>query len=143
MPDTANSDPILAVIMRARQGRRQGPREQGRRLPWRPSAASLGQTSERPRLPGGRGVVGLGRGRAGVVGGRRHPEVAEDGAHDRRILDGGNDAQPAATGTGQNIESEREHAVHQRRPGPGVGGDGGAVVGLELRDGLQGTPLKR
>ena len=66
-----------------------------------------------------------------MVGGRRPAEVGEDGAHDRRVLDGGDDAQPAATaGTGQDIESE--HAVHQRRPGPGVGGDGGAVVSLEL-----------
>ncbi len=43
-------------------------------------------------------------------------------------------AQPAATaGTGENIEIE--HAVHQRRPGPGVRGDRGAGTGLELEGG--------
>ena len=46
--------------------------------------------------------------------------MSEEGAHDGRILDGGHDAQPAATaGTG-------ERAVHQRRPDPDVGGAGGA-----------------
>src|SRR5215813_9614227 len=36
-------------------------------------------------------------GGAGGVRTRRQLEVGEDGAHDRRILDGGDDAQPAAT----------------------------------------------
>jgi len=39
--------------------------------------------------------------------------VSKDGADDGRILNGGDDAQPAATaGTGEDIETER--AVHQR-----------------------------
>ena len=42
-------------------------------------------------------MVGLGRGGAGAVGAWRQPEVCEDGAHDRRVLDGGEDAQPATT----------------------------------------------
>ena len=43
---------------------------------------------------------------------------------------GGDDAQPATTArTGE--ASEVEHAAHQRRPGPGARGDGGAGAGLE------------
>jgi hypothetical protein len=53
--------------------------------------------------------------------------VGEDGAHDRGVLHGGDDAQPAATaGAGQDIEIE--HAAHQRGPSPltqGAGGTGG------------------
>ena len=46
------------------------------------------------------------------------------------VLDGGDNAQPAATaGTSEDIEGE--HAVHQRWPGPGARGDGSAGVGLE------------
>jgi len=53
-------------------------------------------------------VIGLGRGQAGAVGAGRQPQVGEDGAHDSRVLDGGNDPQPAAaSGTGQDIERER------------------------------------
>ena len=53
-----------------------------------------------------------------------------DGAHDRRILDDGDDAEPAATaGTGEDIEIER--TAHQRRPGPGLRGDGGAGLARE------------
>jgi hypothetical protein len=69
-------------------------------------------------------------GGAGGVGTRRQRKVGEDGAHDRRILDGGDDAQPAATtGTGEDIEIER--TAHQRRPGPGVRGEGRAGLGRE------------
>jgi len=35
----------------SRQGRRQGPRERGRWLRWRPSPSSIGQTSKRPGYP--------------------------------------------------------------------------------------------
>ena len=46
------------------------------------------------------------------------------------VLDGGDNAQPAATaGTSEDIEGE--HAVHQRRPGPGAREDGSAGAGLE------------
>ena len=49
-----------------------------------------------------------GWGWAGEVGARRQCEVGEEGAHDRAILDGGDDAQPAArAGTGEDIEIER------------------------------------
>jgi membrane protein DedA with SNARE-associated domain len=59
-----------------------------------------------------------------------------DRAHGRRIriLDGSDDARPAATvGTGEDIEIER--MAHQRRPSPGVRGDGGALVAGDLRSG--------
>ena len=76
-------------------------------------------------------AVGLGdRGRCGwggavPLGGEREAEVGEDGAGHGRVRDGGDDAQPAATaGAGESIEIE--HAVHQRRPGPGVRGDASA-----------------
>lgn len=90
-----------------RQGRRQGARERGRRLAWRAAPSLIGRRSESPGgLLGGRGVIGLGRGRAGVVGAWRQPQVGEDGAHDSRVLDGGDDPQPAAAlGTSQDIET--------------------------------------
>jgi hypothetical protein len=47
-----------------------------------------------------------------------------------RILDGGDDAQPAAT-AGPGEDSEIERTVHQRRPGPGVSGDGGVGLARE------------
>jgi len=76
-------------------------------------------------LRGESGEVGRGRGGAGEVGPRCGGEVSKDGAHDGGILNGGDDAQPAATaGTGEDIETER--AVHQRGPGPSVSGDDGA-----------------
>jgi len=57
-----------------------------------------------------------------------------DRAHGRRIRDGSDDAQPAATvGTGEGIEIER--TAHQRRPRLGVRGDGGALVADDLRSG--------
>src|SRR5213593_2507888 len=90
-----------------------------------------GSTKEHPVSAVGLGDQGrCGWGRAGPLGGERAAEVSEDGAGHGPVLDGGDDAQPAATaGTGENIEIE--HAVHQRRPGPGVRGDGGAGAGLE------------
>ena len=58
------------------------------------------------------------RGRAGVAGPTLTP-VGEDGAHDSRVLDGGDDPQPsAASGASQDIEGK--HAAHQRRQGPGL-----------------------
>jgi hypothetical protein len=62
-------------------------------------------------------------GRAGR--GVRAGEVGEDGAHDGRVLDGGDDAQATATArTGQDVEGE--HAAHQRRPSPaGCGASAG------------------
>jgi hypothetical protein len=76
-------------------------------------------------------------GGAGRRGGDGAGQVGEDRADDGGILHGGEDAQPAATaGTGQDIEIE--HAAHQRRPGPGLRGDGGAGAGVELaRGGLR------
>ena len=48
-------------------------------------------------LPDGRDVVWRGRSRVGAVGAPRRPEVGEDAAHDGRVLDGGDDAEPGAT----------------------------------------------
>ena len=77
-------------------------------------------------------MVGLGRGGAGAVGAWRRSEVGEDGAHNRRGLDGGDNAQLAATaGTGQDIKGE--HPAHQRRPGPGGRRAAGAGASLRLR----------
>ena len=60
-----------------------------------------------------------GWGRAGRLGGTRATKVGEDGLDGEGVLDGGDNTQPAATaGTNENIEGE--HAVHQRRPGPGA-----------------------
>jgi hypothetical protein len=76
------------------------------------------------------------RGRGGWSGARRlrgvrAAGVGEDGAHDRGVLHGGDDAQPAATaGAGQDIEIE--HAAHQRGPSPLTQGAGGTGAGLEL-----------
>jgi hypothetical protein len=56
--------------------------------------------------------------------------VGEDGLDGEGVLDGGDNAQPAATaGTSGDIEGE--HAVHQRWPGRGARGDGSAGAGLE------------
>jgi hypothetical protein len=41
--------------------------------------------------------------------------VGEEDAHEVRILDGGDDAQPAAA-AGPGEDSEIERTVHQRRP---------------------------
>jgi hypothetical protein len=58
-------------------------------------------------------------------------EVGEDGAHDRGVLHGGDDPQPAATaGTGEDIEIE--DAAHQRGPGPRVRGGADVRTGLDL-----------
>lgn len=57
-------------------------------------------------------------------------KVGEDGLDDEGVLDGGDNAQPAAT-AGTSVDIEGEHAVHQRRPGPSVRGDGSAGAGLE------------
>ena len=65
---------------------------------------------------GGRGWGGARR-----LGDARAAEVGEEGRHGERSLDGGEDAEAAATaGTGEDIEVE--HAAHQRRPGPGARG---------------------
>ena len=57
--------------------------------------------------------------------------MREDRAHHGRVLDGGEDAQPAATArAGEDIEIE--HAVHQGGPGPRARGAGGAGAGLAL-----------
>ena len=70
---------------------------------------------------GGRGVVGLGRGRSGGVWGRRQPKVGEDRAHDTGVLHSGDETQATATArAGQHVE--RARPVHQRRPGPGAWG---------------------
>jgi enamine deaminase RidA (YjgF/YER057c/UK114 family) len=62
--------------------------------------------------------------------GTRAAKVGEDGLDGKGGLDGGDNTQPAATaGTSENIEGE--HAVHQRRPGPGVRGHGSTGAALE------------
>ena len=59
--------------------------------------------------------------------------MGKDGLHGDGVLDGGDDAQPAAPAeAGQDIEIA--HAADQRRPGPDVRGEGGAAArkaGLE------------
>ena len=73
-------------------------------------------------------------GGAGGRGGAGAGQVGEDGLYDAGVLDGGDDAQPGLTaGTGEDVEGE--HAAHQGRPGPGVGGAGDAGAGLELARG--------
>jgi len=88
-----------------------------------------GWCARNPAVVKGGGVVGLGAG----------PGMSRPGAKLRwarkartrcRILDGGDDAQPAAT-AGPGEDSEIERTVHQRRPGPGVGGDGGVGLARE------------
>jgi hypothetical protein len=78
---------------------------------------------------------GGGRGWGGGVGAG---EVGEDGLHGEGVLDGGDDAQPAATaGTGEAVEVD--HAAHQGSPGPRARGVGGAGAGFELaRGGVRG-----
>jgi hypothetical protein len=49
-------------------------------------------------LPGGRGVVGLGRGRSGGGRGRRQPKVGEDRAHETGVLHRGDETQTTAVG---------------------------------------------
>jgi hypothetical protein len=57
--------------------------------------------------------------------------VGEDGLHGARVLDGGEDAQLAATaGAGEDIEIE--HAAHQGGPGPRAWGAGGAGASFAL-----------
>ena len=69
-------------------------------------------------------------GRAGQLGGPRAAKVGEDGLDGEGVLDGGDNAQPAATArTSEDIEGE--HAVQQRWPGPGARGDGSVGAGLE------------
>ena len=76
-------------------------------------------------------MVGRGRAGAGEVEARHRCEVCEDGAHDSRILDGGDDTPPTATaGT-----SETEHEAYQARPTStrlsddlGVGTAGGPIA---------------
>jgi hypothetical protein len=69
----------------------------------------------------------VGQGRA--ARGPRAAKVGEDGL-DGEGLDGGDNTHPAATaGTSENIEGE--HAVHQRRAGPGARGHGSVGAGLE------------
>jgi hypothetical protein len=84
-----------------------------------------GPDRARSRPDCGRG----GWGRAGRLGGTRAAKVGEDGLAGEGVLDGGDNTQPAATaGTSEDIEGE--DAGHQRRPGPGVRGDGSAGAGL-------------
>ena len=59
------------------------------------------------------------RGRAGRLGGVRTAKVGEDGLHGEGILDGGEDAQAAATaGTREDIEGEGSFRV-EGLPGAG------------------------
>lgn len=119
----------------SREGRRPWARERGRRLPWRPSLSLIGRPLKGPagppgEVPGGRSVVGLGRGGPGVPGPGANPRWVRM-ARTSRVLDGGEDAQlAAAAGTGEDIESE--HAAHQRRPRPRPRGAGGAGARIDL-----------
>ena len=79
-------------------------------------------------------AVWSGRGGTGpeLSGTRRQPEVGEDGAHDSRVVDAGEDAQPGATpGTGQDIEiaARRINAV-QVQAGVGMAAVTAAMPGL-------------
>ena len=74
-------------------------------------------------------MVGLGAG-PGMSGPGAKLRWARKARTRCRILDGGDDAQPAAT-AGPGEDSEIERTVHQRRPGPGVGGDGGVGLARE------------
>ena len=80
-----------------------------------------------------------GSGRAGRLGGTRAAKVGEDGLDGEGVLDGGDNTQPAATaGTSEDIEGE--HAVHQRRPGPGACGDGSAGLASRALPSGPGRP---
>jgi len=92
-------------------------------------------------LPFGRGAGAAygvaaewsGWGEAGEVGARRQCEVGEEGAHDRRILDGGDDTHPAATAwTGEDVEIE--HVAHEGGP-DGAGG----LTAYEVRQAVSVT----
>jgi hypothetical protein len=93
---------------------------------WPSGAASRAELRRGLRDCGGRGWGGAGRRRGAGAG-----TVGEDGLHGAGGLDGGEDAQPAATaGAGEDIEVE--HAAHQGSPGPRAGGAGGAGASLAL-----------
>src|SRR5215467_1479897 len=76
------------------------------------SGAGRWAVPARGRGQGGRGADLRDRGGAGWVGGVRAGEVGEDGAKHGWVLDGGDDAEAAATaGAGEDIEIP--HAAHQ------------------------------
>ena len=102
----------------------------GRGVWRRPSGAG-----SRAALRGGlRECGGRGWGGAGWRRGAGAGAVGEDGLHGARVLDGGEDAQPAATaGAGEDIEIE--HAAHQGGPGPRAWGAGSAGVGVDVARG--------
>jgi hypothetical protein len=76
-------------------------------------------------------TMAAGAGGARRLRGGRAGEVGEDGAHDRGVLHGGDDPQPAATaGTGEDIEIE--DAAHQRGPGPRARSGADVRTGLDL-----------
>jgi hypothetical protein len=99
----------------------------------RPSgAASRAEVTGGLRECGGRGWGGAGR-RGGAGAG----QVGEDGLHSAGVLDGGEDAQPAAT-AGAGEDSETKHAAYQGSPGPRARGAGSAGAGVDVaRGGLR------
>jgi len=84
---------------------------------WGPSGGSREEHPIRAVGLGDRGRCGWGG--AGWLGGEREAEVGEDGVGHDRVLDGGEDAQAAATaGASENIESEHGASTGSRRPSP-------------------------
>jgi hypothetical protein len=114
-----------SVILRRRglavKARMQGLQRSGVRLRKFDQAASLPD----------RGVRGLlDRGRGGAGRAARRPQSGEGGRGwpgRRGVLDGGDNAQSAAT----SEDIEGEHAAHQCCPGPIVPGDGSAGAALD------------
>ncbi len=92
----------------------------------------LSRAASRAELRRGLGECGgRGWGVAGRRGGAGAGQGGEDGLHGARDLDGGENAQPAATArAGEDIEIEP--AGHQGGPGPCALGAGGAGAGLAL-----------
>lgn len=121
---------LLAGMVRSEPGGGQG-RRSGQTAALAAGAAGhrAAAVSACRGLRGGGGVVGLGAG-PGMSGPGAKLRWARKARTRCRILDGGDDAQPAAT-AGPGEDSEIERTVHQRRPGPGVGGDRGVGLARE------------
>jgi hypothetical protein len=120
---SAGSPPLVGK----RQNRRPAPTEQGTAPPGL-QAREGGAGLRRAGLAERRGCP------IGAAGGTGHPRGAcvrrgEEAPHDDRVLHDGDDPQPAPTaGTGEDTQGE--HAVHQRRPGPRAPGADRAGPGI-------------
>ena len=90
-------------------------------------------TSDQPRAPGWR-AAGVPR----IDGAGRTAEVPEDSFNERRLLDAGDDAQPAAA-LPEGLEVDGEDALEPLRPGEGPLASGGrwrpALAGVVGRGG--------